>query len=500
MSRMDERSAAVRWVFAAGGSTAAAALLGWLMPRGPMSTLDSISALALCAGVGVLAGRCIGRWGALLSPVLFALVFELVRIGADGPTVDRPVAGGVYAVLAFVVGRGFDGLVMLLPMLVGAFWGAAWRRRALAPRRLEGQGSVGLVLRRIILGIATTAVALLVVALARPGATAEIVDANGNVLPGSIAELTTVSIGGIDQSIMIRGDSVGSPVLLFLEGGPGGTAVGSMRIAGEPLEKAFVVATWDQRGTGRSASALEHAETITLEQSISDAIEVAEYLRRRFDERRVYLVGSSWGSTLGVLTAQRRPDLFAAYVGTGQMVNQAETDRRMYAESVAYAQREGDVAFADQLAAIGPPPYANMLDYPVAISSNPEWHDFEPGPDHSSRSSYPMNLFVPELTLTEQIRSASALVDTFATLYPQLQGIDFRRDVDHLDVPTYVALGSHEATGRSSLVREWFPTLTAPSKTLVTFESSGHVPHLDEPAAFAAFMTRVLQETQARLT
>ena len=71
-------------------------------------------------------------------------------------------------------------------------------------------------------------------------------------------------------------------------------------------------------------------------------------------------------------------------------------------------------AFADQLAAIGPPPYANMLDYPVAISSNPEWHDFEPGPDHSSRSSYPMNLFVPELTLTEQIRSASALVDTFA--------------------------------------------------------------------------------------
>ncbi len=298
---------------------------------------------------------------------------------------------------------------------------------------------------------------------------------------------------------MLRGASVDSPVLLFLEGGPGGTAVGSMRIAGEPLETSFVVATWDQRGTGRSASALEDAETITLEQSVRDTIEVTEYLRARFDERRIYLVGSSWGSTLGVLAVQRRPDLFAAYVGTGQMVNQAETDRRMYAESVTYAQREGKVAFAEQLAAIGPPPYDNMLDYPVAISSNPEWHEFARAPDHSSRSSYPMNLLVPEFSLTEQVRSASALVDTFATLYPQLQDIDFRRDVHHLDVPVYVALGVHEAAGRSSLVKEWFPTLTAPSKTLVTFDRSGHVPHLDEPGRFADLMTRVLQETEARL-
>jgi proline iminopeptidase len=481
-------------------AAAAAALLGWVMPRGPMSTQDSLGALAICAGLGVLTGRLVGRWAVLLSPAIFALTFELVRIGADGPTVDRPVLGGIYAVLAFVVGRGFDGLVMLVPMIVGVLWGSAWRRRVLAPPARDQRTSAGLIARRALLGIATAGVLLFAVTLARPASTAPIVAADGEARPGSIAELTTVPIGGIDQSIMIRGASVDSPVLLFLEGGPGGTAVGSMRIAGEPLEESFVVATWDQRGTGRSASALEHAETITLEQSVRDAIEVTEYLRERFDEKRIYLVGSSWGSTLGVLAAQRRPDLFAAYVGTGQMVNQAETDRRMYAESVAYAQREGKAAFADQLAAIGPPPYDNMLDYPIAISSNPEWHEFERAPDHSSRSSYPMNLFVPEFTLTEQVRSASALVDTFATLYPQLQSIDFRRDVGQLDVPVYVALGVHEATGRSSLVKEWFPTLTAPSKTLVTFEKSGHVPHLDEPGRFAALMTRVLQETQARLS
>lgn len=499
MTRVDGRSPWLRWGAAAAASAVLAVVLGVVMPRGPMSTPDSLGALALCAGLGVLAGRLVGRGAVLLAPVSFALVFELVRIGTDGPTVDRPVLGTIYAALALLVGRGFDGLVMLLPMVVGALWGAALRRRALTPTTAAPPRGVGVVVRRIMLGLATTAVLLLVVALVRPSSTAPVVGPDGAPLAGSIAELVTVPIGGVEQSIMLRGASADAPVLLFLEGGPGGTAVGSMRAAGEPLEQTFVVATWDQRGTGRSASALEDAAAITVEQSVLDTIEVTDYLRARFDEQRIYVVGSSWGSTLGVLAAQRRPDLFAAYVGCGQMVDQAETDRRMYAESVAYAQRVGDTGFAAQLAEIGPPPYANLLDYPVAISSNPEWHEFDHGDDWSPRSTYPMNLFVPEFTLTEQMRAGAGLVDTFATLYPQLQSVDFRTDVTSLEVPVYVVLGAHEADGRSSLVREWLPTLRAPSVTLVEFDRSGHVPHLDEPGRFAELMTRVLDETRSRL-
>jgi proline iminopeptidase len=492
----DHWPAARRGMLAAGVGAVVGATLGWVMPRGPMTTADALGVLALGAGTGAFAGRLVGRWAVVLAPVVVAASFELVRLSADGPTVDRPTLGSIYAVLAILVGRGFDGLVLLLPIVVGGLVGAAVRRRVTDhPAATVGAGRV---VRRAALGLGVAAVVLLAVALARPATTAPIVGPDGQVLPGSIAELATVRIGGVDQGIMLRGESVDAPVLLFLEGGPGGTAVGSMRIAGEPLERSFVVATWDQRGTGRSASALEHAETITLEQSIRDALAVTDYLRERFDEKRIYLVGSSWGSTLGTLAVQRRPDLYAAYVGSGQMVDQAETDRRMYAESVAYALREGDTAFAEQLAAIGAPPYSSMLDYPVAISSNPDWHEFEHGPDHSPRSSYPLNLFVPEFSLTEQVRSAAALVDTFAILYPQLQGIDLRVDAPRLDVPVYVALGAHEATGRSSLVREWLPGLVAPTTRLVVFAKSGHVPHLDEPGRFAELMSEVLHDTSDR--
>lgn len=481
--------------------TAAAGLvLAWIMPRGPMSTAQSLGALALGSAVGLLAGWLMAsRWAALLAPAAFGVAFEIGRIRAVGPTVDGIRLDGLYGIVALVVGRGFDVLVIAMPMVVAAIWGAALARRQHRGHAGSGTGpapATGSAWWRAARGtslvLATVAVVALVAALARPARTAPLVDAAGAPVPGSIAELAVVPIGGQEQSIMLRGDDVEAPVLLFLEGGPGGTAVGSMRYAGRPLEEHFTVATWDQRGTGKSAHALTAPETLTVAQAVADTIEVSQYLRDRFDEQRIYLLGSSWGTTLGTLAVQARPDLYHAYIGSGQMVDQQETDTLMYAESLAYAQRVGDTGFAEQLRAIGPPPYTDMLAYPVAIASNPEWHDFEHGADHDARSTYPANLFVEEYTLTEQIRSAAALIDTFALMYPQLQDIDFRRDVPRLEVPVYVVEGTYEAPGRAVLATEWFEQLSAPSKELVTFERSGHTPHLHEPARFASYLADVV--------
>ena len=107
-----------------------------------------------------------------------------------------------------------------------------------------------------------------------------------------LAELTTVPIGGHKQALMIRGRSIDNPVLLYLAGGPGGTDLGAMR-ADVALEQDFVVVTWEQRGVGKSYSTLDPIETMTLEQMVSDAIELTSYLRERFGEERIYVVGNS---------------------------------------------------------------------------------------------------------------------------------------------------------------------------------------------------------------
>lgn len=465
---------------------------GVVLPRGPVTTVHSVTMLLVCLGLGAAAGAFSAtRWVTLVAPVAFLTAFELARIPAQGPTVDAVYLGSIYGAMALVVGRGFDLLVMGLPLAVGALWGAAagrrrravtGPRRSVASRRLRALGAV----------LVTLPVVVLAVALLRPASTAPITGPDGRELPTSVAELITLPVGGHEQAVMLRGHDRDAPVLLFLEGGPGGTAIGAMRASGEPLEEDFVLAVWDQRGTGKSLSALEPTDTLTVEQMISDTLEVTDHLRERFGQERIYLVGSSWGSTLGVLAAQRAPEKYHAFIGTGQMVDQQETDRRMYAETLDWAERAGQDDFARRLRDNGPPPYEDMLAYPDALSTNPEYREFPHGQDYDPASAYPASLLAPEYTLTEQIRGMGGIIDTFSVLYPQLQDIDFRRDVPRLDVPVFVVLGEFESPGRSDLAREWFEVLDAPVKELVVFPRSGHTPHLDEPSRFHDFMTGVV--------
>jgi pimeloyl-ACP methyl ester carboxylesterase len=474
----------------------AGALAGWLIPMGPVTTVEALVAVVAALLVGFTIGWLLRtRWALLLAPVTFMLVFELARMRVDGPTVDGIRLDGIYGVLILAAGRGIDGVLMLLPMVVGVAYGVALTRRLQGPAdATPGRHLV----RRGLLVVATLAVVALVTGLLRPASTEAIVGSDGEPVSGSIAELVEVRIGGHDQAIMARGVSAEAPVLLYLEGGPGGTGIGRIRNSGEDLERSFVVATWDQRGTGKSYDALEPRSTLTVDQVVDDTLEVTNYLRDRFGQQKIYLVGSSWGTTVGVLAVQRSPELFHAYVGTGQMVDQFETDTLMYAESLADAVARGDDAMAGALRELGEPPYDSTLDYPVAIASNPKWVNFEHGEDYNAAAEYPASLFVAEYTLIEQLRGMGAIAETFNVLYPQLADTDFRIQVPSLDVPVYVVEGKHEAAGRETLARQWFDLLSAPSKEYVVFENSGHTPPSDEPGHFAEFMGDVVQSSVER--
>jgi proline iminopeptidase len=483
---------------AIGVAAIAAALVGAVMPRGPITTADAFVSMAIGVLVGFSSGFAMrSRWAMLVAPLTFMAVFEGVRIGESGPTVDGIHLGSVYGIAAFVTGRGLQGVLTLLPMVVGVSYGvAAFRRRERADKR-HALG-VGLVMRRIVLGLVSVALLALAVMIAKPASTSPILGADGKVLAGSVAELTRVKIGGHEQAVMIRGRSVKAPVLLFLAGGPGGSEIGSMRNLGAPLERHFVVATWDQRGTGKSADQFAPASTLTLAQSVSDTIAVTNYLRRRFDEQKIYLVGNSWGTIIGLLAARQHPELYWAYVGTGQMVNPAATDRMFYADTLAWAQRTGDSGLVDKLRRIGPPPYKDFWNYEPALSHEHDWNPY-PGLDRfEEKGEMPGNILVKEYSLMEKLRTMPAFMDTFAVLYPQLKRIDFRRTLVRLPVPVYLVQGAHEARGRAVLADDWFARLQAPHKQRFIFARSGHKPSFEEPAHFDAVMTNtVLADTAA---
>lgn len=473
---------------AAAGLAAGAGLISaWLTPRGPVTTPQALASMAVALAIGVLAGLVMGsRWSILVTPAVFAVVFELARLGMVGPTVDGIHLGSTYGIIAFVVGRLVHGVLVLTPMMLGTVYGV-WLAARLGRDASATMGAVGWTLT----GLATLALVVVVVFVARPATTHPIVGPDGRLLPHSIAEVIAVPIGGHDQAMMIRGRSIENPVLLYLAGGPGGTDLGAMR-ADVALEQDFVVVTWEQRGAGKSYSALDPVETLTLDQMVSDTIEVVNYLRNRFDEDKVYIVGNSWGTILSVLAVQQRPELFHAYVGTGQMVSPLETDIMFYEDTLAWAERVGNDALVATLRQNGPPPYDDLLDYEPALSHEHDWNRY---PELDTSKEMPGNLLVPENSLMDRINGLRAFLDTFSVLYPQLQNTDFRRDVPTLDVPAYIVIGRHEARGRAVPANRWFEMLQAPSKEMIVFEHSGHRPLFEEPATFASLMTRILSET-----
>ena len=468
---------------AAGGGL----LSSWLTPRGPITSGQALFAMGAAFSLGLLGGLMFcSRWALVVLPAIFVLSFEVSRIGIVGPTVDAIHLTSTYGLFAFVLGRGVYGLLALAPMILGARYGLALAART-GPRSSIRLSKPGWILT----SLASVALVSLAVLIAMPARTEPIPGPDGEPLTGSVAELITVPIGGHDQTVMIRGRSTENPVLLYLAGGPGGTDLGAMR-ADVGLEQDFMVVTWEQRGVGKSYSALDPVSTLTLEQAVSDTIEVTNYLRSRFEQPKIYLVGNSWGTTLGVLAAAQRPDLFYAFVGTGQMVSQRETDIMFYEDTLAWAEAEGDEALAATLRQNGPPPYQNLLAYEPAISHEHDWNRY---PYLDTGKEMPFNLLVPENSLMDKVNGMRSFLDTFAVLYPQLQGIDFRTDVPRLDIPVYVVLGRYETRGRAVLAKEWFQTLSAPHKEMVIFERSGHRPSFEEPGEFAALMARVLEQT-----
>ena len=128
-------------------------------------------------------------------------------------------------------------------------------------------------------------------------------------------------MGGVEQWILIRGNDTAKPILLFLHGGPGSPMMVMQRPHLGKLEKSFVVVQWDQRGSGKSYSAIIPNADMNIQQFISDTHELTELLCRRFHQKKIYLIGHSWGTALGTMTAQKYPESYYAYIGIAQVVN-----------------------------------------------------------------------------------------------------------------------------------------------------------------------------------
>ncbi len=330
--------------------------------------------------------------------------------------------------------------------------------------------------------------------------TPAITDAQGQPLPGSIATLEQVTLNGSRQWVSIRGKDTSKPVLLFLAGGPGGSQLATARYALAGLEAHFVVVNWEQPGAGKSFDAVDRT-SITPERYIADARALVLRLRERFGQEKVYVLGESWGSALGILLVQRYPELFHAFIGTGQMVAFLENDLMCYDFALNWARERGDAKKVDALTRQGPPPYfgsgmswkeaAFLMDTFNYMNANPAIAD-------NGANTF-RDLAAPEYGLYDKVRWFRGVLETLDVVYPQLWEVDFRQQATQLAVPVYFLIGRHDVNAPTVLTEQYYAVLDAPHKEIVWFEHSGHTPWVSESARFVQVMVNtVLAQTQRR--
>ncbi|GAA3334690.1 hypothetical protein GCM10020358_00100 [Amorphoplanes nipponensis] len=426
------------------------------------------------------------------APAVFVAAVEVLRLRVDGPSVDAPHASA-FGLIALVTGRGLHGLLSVLPMALAAAYGAGFARRrrdGLNGVRGSGRGRDGgrrgwRYARRAATGVLTAALLALTVAVAVPARTPP-------AGPRGIAELTRIAANGHRLGVLIRGADRTAPVLLFVPGTPGGSELGAARRYLGQLERRFVVVTLDRRGGGSSYPALDPAATMTLDNAVADVVAVTEALRRRFHQEKIYLLGHSGGSLLGVLAVQRRPELYRAYIGAGQAVDLRAGDRLCYADVLAWARATGRSGLVRRLTALGPPPYRDVYAYePIMLHENEVYdydHTADPGGAHDPFGSFG----APESTLLQKAHTLTAVLDTWDALYPRMQDVDLRRDVPRLDVPVYFVQGAHEMRCLAALFTPWYDQLRAPVKELTVAPAGGHRAIFEQPRILAEVLDRAL--------
>lgn len=315
--------------------------------------------------------------------------------------------------------------------------------------------------------------------------TPAICDENGNTIKNSIAELRPLKLNGKKQWVSIRGWDKSKPVLLFLAGGPGGSQMVAVRNELKELEKHFVVVNWDQPGSGKSYYS-HKIKTITIETYINDGYALTEYLKERFTQEKIYLIGESWGSALGIFLIDKYPESYHAFIGTGQMVDFLETEKIDYFKAIEIAKEKGNIKLVDKLKANGEPPYyGNDMVWKSSLYLNylTEYMS-QLSNVHNPGYNTLRDICGNEYGLLDRINFFRGIVITFNNVYQQLYHIDLRKDYTKLDVPVYFFLGRYDFNAPTSLVEEYESVLEAPEKKIVWFEHSTHSPWINESEKF----------------
>jgi len=349
-------------------------------------------------------------------------------------------------------------------------------------------------------GIFTIAVILILMLwIKSPGTAVPMTDKYGKTLPGSISVIEKVKLGGQEQYLIIRGEDRTKPVMLFLHGGPGNPELAFMKDKNREIEKDFVMVYWEERGAGKSYSTKIPVESMNLAQMISDTRELSLMLAKKFKKDKIYIMGHSWGSFLGIMTAYEYPELYYAYFGIGQVCAQYQGEKISYNWVKEQAIKHHDTAVLTHL---------EKINFPDSLADMDKWMGyimversyvgkFGGGVTHDMTSLVPlvkMVLNAREYTMGEKMNFMKAGMFSVKYLWPAVIRGNLFRDIDSMKIPVYIFQGKYDYQTPTILAKRFYDQLKAPEKEYFIFENSAHSPLMEETSRFDSIVREKAKE------
>jgi len=307
--------------------------------------------------------------------------------------------------------------------------------------------------------------------------------------PDAISDLRAIEIGGLDQWILMRGDDQSNPVLLWLHGGPGSAQMPIHSAFTSELEKEFVVVHWDQRGAGKSNHSGFSEETMTLDRFIEDTHELTEYLKTRFDQKKILLLGHSWGTQLGILTVQRYPDDYHAYISVSQVVHPQQAEEISYEWLKQQVNEQGSKRQKRKFEELGPPLYDEHDRY-VTFAKMKDL--FGGGMDVGMGRMVWISMKAKEYTISDHMKWLEGASRGSGPMWEELRDYDLFRYVPTITIPAWFIVGENDYNTPAELVEEYYRFVEAPAgKTLILMDSVAHTPFMGAPGQFNSEIIRI---------
>lgn len=289
--------------------------------------------------------------------------------------------------------------------------------------------------------------------------------------PRGVQEAGYVRLGGVEQWVTVRGQDRRNPVLLVVHGGPGG-ATSAFTKEFLAWERDFTVVQWDQQGAGKTYAKSGAPAQLTLDAISSDGAELARILNARFG-RKVVVVGWSWGSLVGLKMVKETPDIFAAYVGTGLIVDRDAARRHLYSSVLTLARQRQDAKTARALASAGPPPYRDRGTWNALYGAANK---------HVPMKGSPLDSYVEVLTHPDWgLRDARAMKQglTWSSAhFGDENGAWGRFNIASLgakfDVPIILITGGADYVTPAAHARAWLEGVSAPHKRFIAIAGADH--------------------------